>query len=151
MSKAAPKFGAFRIDPEDIKAFAQGEGIPSKSGPADPSVPSVDSGHDEVNNEISDDVSADIASIDPSDASSVQPSELSSRRSQRLAVPTPFSKMKRLSLDLPEYVVDQLRERALKQKTTVRNVLMKAIRSNGIRIQDDDMIEDGRRPRKAKQ
>jgi hypothetical protein len=149
MSKSAPKFGAFRIDPEDVKAFAQGEGIPSKTGPAEPPVESIP---DEVITELVDDIDVDTATayVELSHTSAAQPAEHTSRRSQRLAAPTPFSKMKRVSLDLPEYVVDQLRERALKQKTTVRNVLMKAIRSNGIRIQDDDMIEDGRKPRKSK-
>ena len=55
--------------------------------------------------------------------------------------------LRRVTLDLPEYVVDQLHDRARSARCTTRHVVMSALKSTGVTINDDDMISDGRRLR----
>lgn len=54
---------------------------------------------------------------------------------------------RRVTLDVPEYVVDQLHHRALAGRCTTRHVIMMALKAAGIVINDQDMISDGRRLR----
>jgi hypothetical protein len=61
--------------------------------------------------------------------------------------PAPRSEMRRMSLDLPSYVFDDIRQRALDGKCSARFVILKALRSAGIHIKEDDMAVDGRRDR----
>lgn len=63
---------------------------------------------------------------------------------------TPRDKWARLTVELPLEAVDQLKERALRNRTTVRFLIMKALRSANIRIRDADMVEDGRKDRSRK-
>lgn len=68
-----------------------------------------------------------------------------------VATPLPVAKpvpvMRRVTLDLPEYVVDQLHDRARASRCTTRHVIMTALKATGVTINDDDMISDGRRVR----
>jgi hypothetical protein len=48
---------------------------------------------------------------------------------------------------LPDYVVTDIKQRALDAKTSQRFIIMQALRRGGIAIDDMDMIEDGRRVR----
>lgn len=60
---------------------------------------------------------------------------------------TPRSEMKSLNLDLPTYAWTEMKIRAAQQQTSLRHVVMTALRKDGITIHDADMIEDGRRLR----
>ena len=59
----------------------------------------------------------------------------------------PPTVLRRVTLDLPEYVVDQLHDRARSARCTTRHIVMSALKSNGVTINDEDMISDGRRLR----
>lgn len=61
--------------------------------------------------------------------------------------PTPRSSMKAMNLELPDYVMQQLKERALRQDCSVRHLIMKSLAAQGIEIRKADMIADGRRLR----
>lgn len=62
---------------------------------------------------------------------------------QPKAVQTP----RRVTLDLPEYVVDQLHDKARAGRCTTRHVIMTALQATGVDINEDDMVSDGRRLR----
>lgn len=64
---------------------------------------------------------------------------------QPAAAATP--KIRRLALELPEYVLDQIQDRARAGRCTARHVVMTALRAAGITINDTDMVSDGRRLR----
>ena len=55
--------------------------------------------------------------------------------------------LRRISLNLPEYVARQLQNRAFENRCTVRHMIMASLKKDGIDIEDADMIEDGRRDR----
>ena len=55
--------------------------------------------------------------------------------------------LRRISLNLPEYVARQLQNRAFESRCTVRHMIMTALKKDGIDIEDADMVEDGRRER----
>jgi len=60
---------------------------------------------------------------------------------------TPRSRMKALSVELPDYVWTDLKIRAAHGQTSVRHVIMSALQAYGVSIGEADMIEDGRRIR----
>lgn len=60
---------------------------------------------------------------------------------------TPRSRMKTVNLELPDYVWTELKIRAAHRQTSVRHIIMAALRGDGITIVEPDMIEDGRRLR----
>ena len=60
---------------------------------------------------------------------------------------TPRSRMKTVNLELPDYVWTDLKIRAAHAQTSVRHIVMAALRSHGVEIKEADMIEDGRRLR----
>jgi len=59
----------------------------------------------------------------------------------------PSQATRRVTLDLPEYVVDQLHDRARAGRCTTRHVIMSALITDGVAINQNDMISDGRRLR----
>lgn len=62
---------------------------------------------------------------------------------------TPRSRMKTVNLELPDYVWTELKIRSAHRQTSVRHIIMTALRGDGISIADVDMVEDGRRLRGA--
>ncbi len=60
---------------------------------------------------------------------------------------TPRSRMKTVNLELPDYVWTELKIRAAHKQTSVRHIVMTALKSEGIAIAEVDMVEDGRRVR----
>ena len=60
---------------------------------------------------------------------------------------TPRSRMKTVNLELPDYVWTDLKIRAAHKQTSVRHIVMTALKGEGITIADIDMVEDGRRMR----
>lgn len=57
---------------------------------------------------------------------------------------TPRDRMKNVSLDLPDYAWTEVKIRAARDQTSMRYIIMKALKESGITIKDADMIEDGR-------
>lgn len=57
--------------------------------------------------------------------------------------------MKTVNLELPDYVWSDLKIRAAHQQTSVRHIVMTALKGHGIAIAEVDMIEHGRRVRGA--
>ncbi len=62
---------------------------------------------------------------------------------------TPRSRMKTVNLELPDYVWTDLKIRAAHQQTSVRHIVMTALKGQGVAIREVDMVEDGRRIRGA--
>lgn len=62
---------------------------------------------------------------------------------------TPRSRMKTVNLELPDYVWTELKIRSAHRQTSVRHIIMTALKGDGISITDVDMVEDGRRLRGA--
>lgn len=60
---------------------------------------------------------------------------------------TPRSRMKTVNLELPDYVWTDLKIRAAHRQTSVKHIVMTALKADGITIAEADMIEDGRRLR----
>ncbi|MCW5716912.1 MAG: hypothetical protein KIS68_03665 [Bauldia sp.] len=59
----------------------------------------------------------------------------------------PRSRMKGLNLELPAYVWTELKIMAAHQESSVRHIVMTALRQHGLTIRSEDMVEDGRRLR----
>lgn len=59
--------------------------------------------------------------------------------------PTPREKWGRVTVELPQDVIDQLKERALRNRCSVRHLVMKDLRTANIRIREADMSEDARK------
>ena len=55
--------------------------------------------------------------------------------------------MKTVNLELPDYVWTELKIRSAHRQTSVRHIIMTALKGDGISIADVDMVEDGRRAR----
>jgi hypothetical protein len=62
---------------------------------------------------------------------------------------TPRSRMKTVNLELPDYVWTELKIRSAHRQTSVRHIIMTALKGDGISIAEVDMVEDGRRLRGA--
>lgn len=75
----------------------------------------------------------------------VAPPEPSPRRKQRQAA-TP-SPVRRLAVDLPEYLIREISDRAHKNETTNRYEITKALHKAGFHVEPADLKEDGRRER----
>ena len=72
------------------------------------------------------------------------------RKASRVAAQmqsTPRSRMKGLKIELPDYVWIALKKRAAEDMVSLRHMIMKALRAQGIAINEADMVEDGRRLR----
>jgi hypothetical protein len=55
----------------------------------------------------------------------------------------------KLSLEVPEYVVDRLKRKALDEKRTHRALVLHALARYGIEIAPEDLIDDGRKKAKV--
>jgi len=71
--------------------------------------------------------------------------EPTNRRKQRSAT-TP-SPVRRLAVDLPEYLIREVADRAHKNETTNRYEITKALHKAGFHVEPADLKEDGRRER----
>lgn len=64
------------------------------------------------------------------------------------AIETPVIRhAEKLTIELPAYLMDSLRQGAAADRTTVRHLVMTALRASGYAISDADMVPDGRRSR----
>jgi len=118
------------IDDTELERLAAGKGVGALVKPTDAPPPRA----------------AEVAAI----PQPVAPSPVVEPRTRPAAagpVATPRSRMKSINLELPDYVWTDLKIRAAHAQTSVRHIVMAALRANGIVISDADMIEDGRRLR----
>lgn len=56
--------------------------------------------------------------------------------------------MVRLNIEVPDYLLDAIKDRAHVHKSTVRNVVMKALKQDGFQIPEEDLIDDARKSRR---
>lgn len=58
---------------------------------------------------------------------------------------------RKYTTDLPDYVIDEIRLRAFqaKPRCTDRHIILLALRAFGISIKEEDMVPDGRRPKRV--
>jgi hypothetical protein len=78
----------------------------------------------------------------------VEPTVSAARKLGRAAAQTqstPRSRMKGLKIELPDYVWIALKKQAAEDMVSLRHLIMKALRAQGVAINDGDMVEDGRR------
>lgn len=63
------------------------------------------------------------------------------------ALPLPRTPTRKFTVDLPEYVIDAIHQRAMtsRPKQTARYVVLEALQALGLKIEPDDMVRDGRR------
>lgn len=59
-------------------------------------------------------------------------------------VRTPLEK---LTVEIPSYVMDAVKRVALDRRTTVRHVILSALKAEGFEVADADLVPDGRRRR----
>ncbi len=48
--------------------------------------------------------------------------------------------------DLPDYLAEALRVEAAKSRSTLRYLILKALKNDGWKVDEGDIVEDGRRP-----
>jgi hypothetical protein len=53
-----------------------------------------------------------------------------------------------LSTKVPEYVIQQLRRRYAETGITIRNQVLLALRKDGLEVEDDDLQDERKRPRR---
>ncbi|MGE4129905.1 MAG: hypothetical protein AB7E80_17225, partial [Hyphomicrobiaceae bacterium] len=71
-------------------------------------------------------------------------------REQPAAVPlaAPLAAIQeKLTIEVPEYLMTAVRRAALDQRSSIRHVVMQALRQDGFEIAESDMVPDGRRSR----
>ena len=75
----------------------------------------------------------------------------SGRRKSREPIPAKAAlvrpALEKLTIELPAYLMDALRRSALDERTTVRHVVMLALQQKGFKVEDSDLVPDGRRQR----
>lgn len=55
--------------------------------------------------------------------------------------------VEKLTIEIPDYLLDAIKRTALDRKSTARHVVMAAMKVAGFAIDDADLVEDGRRGR----
>lgn len=55
--------------------------------------------------------------------------------------------VEKLTIELPSYLADALRREAVGRRTTARHLVMLALKKDGFRVEDADLVPDGRRAR----
>jgi hypothetical protein len=75
------------------------------------------------------------------------PALTQAKASPASAEPVAVRTAEKLTIELPGYLMDTLRRAAVGDRTTVRHLVMVALRASGFSIADADMVPDGRRAR----
>ncbi|ADP70714.1 hypothetical protein Rvan_1459 [Rhodomicrobium vannielii ATCC 17100] len=57
----------------------------------------------------------------------------------------PAAKLVKLSVEVPDYVMKKLKQRALDEERSLRAVVLRALHQHGIEVAENDFIDDGRR------
>lgn len=53
--------------------------------------------------------------------------------------------IRRLSVELPDYILTAVKRRAAEEDTTIRYIISRALRKDGFKFESGDLVEDGRR------
>lgn len=77
-------------------------------------------------------------------SSAATPESATRRKPRPAAAPSP---VRRLAVDLPEYLIREISDRAHKNETTNRYEITKALHKAGFHVEPADLKEDGRRER----
>jgi hypothetical protein len=64
---------------------------------------------------------------------------------------TPRNRWSRISVELPDYLIEELKIRAIRTKASLRHIVMKSLRTQNFRILDADMVDDARKGNGKKQ
>ena len=59
--------------------------------------------------------------------------------------PASATKLVKLSVDVPDYVMKRLKQRALDEDRSHRCLVLRALRQYGVDVAEEDLIDDGRR------
>jgi hypothetical protein len=62
-------------------------------------------------------------------------------------VVAPRSAVEKLTIELPAYLTDAMKRKALDERTTVRHVVMLALKGDGFHVAAADLVPDARRTR----
>ncbi|ODA66141.1 hypothetical protein A7A08_02994 [Methyloligella halotolerans] len=60
--------------------------------------------------------------------------------------PKPRSPSVTIRTDVPDYLAQAMRIEAAKTRSTLRYLILKALKNDGWKIDEGDIVEDGRRP-----
>ena len=63
------------------------------------------------------------------------------------AVPDVRASLEKLTVEIPPYVMDAIKRAALERRTTVRHVILMALKTEGFEVADGYLVPDGRRRR----
>mgnify|MGYP000915254231 CR=1 FL=1 len=63
------------------------------------------------------------------------------------AVPDVRTPLEKLTVEIPSYVMDAVKRAALDRRTTVRHVILTALKAEGFEVAEADLVPDGRRRR----
>ena len=77
------------------------------------------------------------------------PSTVFPQSSTAVRAEKPATNIVKLSLEVPEYVVDRLKRKALDEKRTHRALVLHALAKYGIEIAPEDLIDDERKKAKG--
>jgi len=55
--------------------------------------------------------------------------------------------LEKLTVEIPAYVMDAVKRTAFERRTTVRHVILTALKAEGFEVADGDLVPDGRRRR----
>lgn len=86
----------------------------------------------------------------PSEAKPVKAATKTAPKTTAQPEPTPeeITGIGRLTMRIPNRVLDQLSQRAHKNRTTIRFVVMQALKNDNFDISDEDLVKDGRREKR---
>ncbi|MFQ8433264.1 hypothetical protein [Amaricoccus sp. W119] len=123
-----------RDEDQLLEALAERRGIARLQGPVAPSRAALDGAGEQA---------------PPSPPKAVsEPAEVSANATDdAFPAPTPRARMKAMSLELPDYVMRELKRRALRDDCSVRYVIMRSLVAQGVSIHEADLVADGRRSR----
>lgn len=62
-----------------------------------------------------------------------------------LRAPAPARALEKLSVELPTYLMDAMKQEALSRKVSVRHLVMIALKGQGLAIEPEDLVPDARR------
>lgn len=101
--------------------------------------------------QIGEPLDVDDETLDRINASIGVPVMNRTKAAEASALPASAARPEKLTIEVPDYLMDALRRAAVDGRTTVRHRVMQALRADGFEIADADMVPDGRRSRSRHQ
>jgi hypothetical protein len=121
------------VDDEALGRVADQMGVPKLVKPSPPPLPE---GRQPLQN----------APIDAAAAPSAPEVQIAPRVKKRTAASiVKCAALEKLTLEVPGYLIDAIKRDALDQRSTARHVVMLALQKAGFKIDETDMMPDGRR------